>query len=419
MLDEIHPGRSTRIGFIRSNYAKILLMHDMEHYTSVDSLLDRLKPAQPVYCIYPHVYRRSAASFVAGFPGRVLYAVKACSEPAVVKILIEAGVHHFDCASLVEIEAVKSIDPDVDCYFMVPVLMRGEARAAQNEFGVRHFMVDHRSAIRRLDAEINLSRAVVFARMAVHHQAAVYDLSLKFGAALEEMPVLMQAIADSGAEPALAFNVGTLVTRPDAYRHSISLAAGLLKTLAFDVRLVDIGGGFPRSYPKFSMPPLDDYFENITKAKAQLPLAEGGEILAEPGRALAAPGLSAISEVLLRKDKRLYINDGMHGVFWELRYEGHDAYACRSYRDGKRHEGKLLPFTIFGPTCDSEDELPGKVDLPEDIRAGDHLEFGGLGAYSLSGRTNFNGRFSDHIVMIDSSDQFPPGYHRYNLKLPV
>ena len=57
--------------------------------------------------------------------------------------------------------------------------------------------------------------------------------------------------------------------------------------------------------------------------------------------------------------------------------------------------------------------LPGKVELPEDIQVGDHLEFGGLGAYSLSGRTNFNGRYSDHVVIIDSLDQNPPGHVRY------
>jgi len=44
--------------------------------------------------------------------------------------------------------------------------------------------------------------------------------------------------------------------------------------------------------------------------------------------------------------------------------------------------------------------LPGAVGLPEDIRAGDYIEFSGIGAYSLSGRSNFNGHFSDTIVTI-------------------
>ncbi len=387
-------------------------MREPEHYDRVESLLQQLKPAEPVYCIYPHVYRQSASQFLAGFSGRVLYAVKACAEPAVIQVLIEAGVRHFDCASLIEIEIVKSVDASVECYFMVPVLIRGEARIAQQRYGVHHFVVDHISAIDRLAGEIDLSKAILFARMAVHHQAAMQELSVRFGAPVSEMPGLLQAIVESGAEPALAFNVGSMVTSPDAYRHSISVAADLLEALPFEIRLVDIGGGFPRSYPRFEMPPLQDYMAGIREAIAGLRTAPGREILTEPGRALAAPGMSAISEVLLRKDDRLYINDGMHGIFWELRYKGHDTFACQSYRDGKRLEGPLKPYTLFGPTCDSADQLPGKVDLPEDIQPGDHLEFGGLGAYSLSGRTDFNGRRSEHIVMIDSADAFPPGYSK-------
>ena len=386
----------------------------MEHYTSVTSLLAKLKPAEPVYCIYPHVYERAARDFVNGFPGRVLYAVKACMDPAVLGILIDSGIRHFDCASLVEIEAVNALDKDATCYFMVPVRTRGEARVAQEKFDVRHFLVDHPSGIERLEAEIDMRKSVVFARMAVHHESAMHDLSVRFGAPVDEIPSLIAAIADTGAEPALAFNVGSMVTSPDAYRHSINVAANLLQELPVDIRLVDIGGGYPRSYPGFEVPPLRDYFDSIREAAGQLQLADGGEILGEPGRALAAPGLSAISEVIQRKDNRLYINDGMHGIFWDLRYKGQDEFAWRCYRDGQNLEGNLQPFTLYGPTCDSRDVLPAKVDLPEDIRAGDHLEFGGLGAYSLSGRTDFNGRYSDHIVMIDSLDQFPPGDKLYN-----
>jgi len=307
----------------------------MEHYTSVRSLLAKLKPAEPVYCIYPHVYERAARDFVNGFPGRVLYAVKACMDPAVLGILIDSGIRHFDCASLVEIEAVNALDKDATCYFMVPVRTRGEARVAQEKFDVRHFLVDHPSGIERLEAEIDMRKSVVFARMAVHNESAMHDLSVRFGAPVDEIPSLIAAIADTGAEPALAFNVGSMVTSPDAYRHSISVAAKLLQELPVDIRLVDIGGGYPRSYPGFEVPPLRDYFDSIREAAGQLQLADGGEILGEPGRALAAPGLSAISEVIQRKDKRLYINDGMHGIFWDLRYKGQEEFAWRCYRDGQ------------------------------------------------------------------------------------
>jgi ornithine decarboxylase len=234
------------------------------------------------------------------------------------------------------------------------------------------------------------------------------DLSSKFGAQPGDVPRLLTLVRDRGAEPALAFNVGSLVTRPEAYRHAIETASGVLATLPFQVRLVDIGGGFPRAYPGFPVPPLEDYFQTVRETADQLPLAPGGELLAEPGRALAAPGLSAVVEVLLRKDNRLYLNDGMYGIFWELRFKAHMRFAVRAFRNGERLEGVSASFQLFGPTCDASDVLPGEVELPVQLRAGDHLEFGQVGAYSLSGRTRFNGLYSERIVHITSSNEQPP-----------
>ena len=69
-------------------------------YPDIRSLLEDRQPRLPVYCIYPHVYRRVAEHFVSGFPGRVLYAVKANNHPYVIQALFGGGVTHFDCASL-------------------------------------------------------------------------------------------------------------------------------------------------------------------------------------------------------------------------------------------------------------------------------------------------------------------------------
>jgi len=369
-------------------------------FDSVDELLGSHRPIEPVYCLFPQVYTENAAAFVAGFPGRVLYAIKANDHPAVLRAIHAGGVRHFDCASLPEIAAVHEVCGEATCYFMTPVRLRGAAAAAQREYGVRHFMVDHPSGIALLQEEIDLSSAVVFARMAVFHDSAMISLSNRFGAPPGDVPAIMRAIADAGAEPALAFNVGSSVTSPDAYRHSLRLAAGVLEALPFRVRLLDIGGGFPRGYPGFEVPPLPDYFSTIAAAAARLPLADDAEIFAEPGRALAAPGLSAVVEVRLRKDNRLFLNDGMYGIFWELRFPGHQRYPVRAFRDGQVIGGATMPFRLFGPTCDSSDELPSDVDLPAGIRPGDYLEFGCIGAYSLSGRTSFNGFRSEQVVTI-------------------
>jgi predicted Rossmann-fold nucleotide-binding protein len=153
---------------------------------------------------------------------------------------------------------------------------------------------------------------------------------------------------------------------------------------------------------------LDEFFEAVSETARRLPLASAGELMAEPGRALAAPAMSAVVEVLLRKDDRLYVNDGMYGIFWELRFKAHMRFAARAYRDGEPLDGEPAPFMLYGPTCDASDVLPGEVELPASIRAGDYIEFGQIGAYSLSGRTRFNGLFSNRIVHITSPAERPP-----------
>jgi len=304
----------------------------MQGFKNVGEMLRSWQPMEPVYCIYPHVYRETTGVFLRGFPGRVLYAVKANDDPAIIGILNRAGIGHFDCASLPEIRLVRKLCPEAECYFMVPVTVRGAFSEAFHQHGVRHFMVDHPAGLDILEKEVSMPDCVVFARMAVSHDSAKMDLSSKFGAPPAEMPALLNRIRTLGAEPALAFNVGSMVTSPEAYRHAIRVARDVLEPLDFRVRLIDIGGGFPRSYPGFPVPPLDEFFRAVSEASGRLPMQKGGELMAEPGRA----------------------------------------------------------------------------HLPDDIRSGDYLEFGNIGAYSLSGRTRFNGHYSERIVEITSPDATPP-----------
>lgn len=377
-------------------------------YRSVEELLRKTQPQTPVYCVYPHIYKQSTRHFVDGFPGRVLFAVKSNNHPVVLKLLHKFGIRHFDCASLAEIQLVSELCADSTIYYMNPVRLNGHAREAQRKHGVRHFIIDHHSGLAPLVDEIDPVDTVIFARMAVSHESAMENLSSKFGARPENIPELLQSIADTGAEPALAFNVGASVTSPDAYVYAMGVARDVLDKLPFRVRLMDIGGGFPKSYPGFEVPELKQFFERTALAKADVPLADNGELLSEPGRALSAPGLSAVVRVLLRKADRIYLNDGMYGAFWELRFRGHKQYPCRTYRSGEALSGETRAFRLFGPTCDSSDVLPAKVDLPADIDVGDHVEFGMIGAYSLSGRTRFNGFYSDDIVTIDDQKSLPP-----------
>jgi ornithine decarboxylase len=61
-------------------------------FASVSEMLGAWRPAEPVYCLYPQVYLDNTRACLQGFPGTVLYAVKANDEVPVLELLIEGGV---------------------------------------------------------------------------------------------------------------------------------------------------------------------------------------------------------------------------------------------------------------------------------------------------------------------------------------
>jgi ornithine decarboxylase len=371
-------------------------------------MVTALKPLEPVYCLYFRHLERGARRFLEGFPGRVLYAVKANNNPNAMRALYRAGVRHFDTASIPEIEQVKGLFPDAICYFMAPVRLRGAAEQAYHQYGVRHMVVDHQEELARVIRETGGSDLTVFVRMGTSNEDATYDLSTKFGASHEETIDLLKGVADAGAEPALAFNVGSLVMKTAAYERALQACGEVLERAGVDIGFLDVGGGYPLPYRGMEVPSLEEFFAAIAHARGALNLPAETELLAEPGRALVAEGVSLVTQTLLRKGQSLYLNDGVWGSFIEpVISHGLVEFPSRVYRDGDVVNDELEPFTIFGPTCDSLDRLPKPFRLPRSIRSGDWIEFGMMGAYTLTNRTGFNGFYPDTFVEIDEGS--PPG----------
>lgn len=385
----------------------------LDRYRDSADMVRALRPREPVYCLYSDTLAAEARRFLDGFPGRVLYAVKANPHPAVIAALWEAGVRHFDTASVPEIDLVKSVAPDATCYFMAPSRLLGAAAEARFTYGVRHFVVDHPNALNLLLEEVgdnDLDDLTIFVRMAAPHGGAMYEFTSKFGATPEMAAKLLVDIRASGAEPALSFNLGSMVLDPNAYGEGLKMAAGVLETAGVQPRLIDIGGGFPTAYEGLGTPSLDDMFSAIGDVRNSLPLPPRAELLAEPGRALVAEGVSLVTQVILRRENELFINDGIYGSLSEpIASDGQVHFPVRAVRaDDEAFSTEMRPFKLFGPTCDGADALPVPFDVPADIQVGDWIEFGMLGAYSLANRTAFNGFFPNAMVEI-SGAATPPG----------
>lgn len=369
-------------------------------YRDVPSFVHKVQPEYPVYCLRPAVLRESAREFIGLFPGTVMYSVKCNPNPRVINALYEAGVRDFETASLPEIRQIAEISGSTRAYFMHPAKTRTAISVAYGQFGVRHFVVDHRSELQKLNEEIGSDRAVVFVRLCPPESSdALYCLSEKFGARAEEAVCLLRDIRKAGYEAGVTFHVGSQCLNPKDFGAALELAGAVLDSADVEPDCIDVGGGFPVRYPDVEAPPLTDYIREITAGIDRIGLPETATVFAEPGRALVGAGCSLLTRVVLRKSDRIYLNDGIHGGLSELIDSGY-RLNTRVIRIGGPVTERLQPYHVFGPTCDSIDHLPPEFMLPTDLRDGDWIEFDQVGAYSNALSTSFNGFSSNQFIEV-------------------
>jgi Diaminopimelate decarboxylase len=163
---------------------------------------------------------------------------------------------------------------------------------------------------------------------------------------------------------------------------------------------INVGGGFPTIYPDLIPQSLDNYIREIKKGLSNLKLAKLPKIICEPGRSIVAESGSTIVKVILRKKQKLYINDGTYGTLFDGGVPN-IVYPSRLITNGRVISKKMTSFDFYGPTCDSMDYMKGPFILPNNIKEGDYIELGQLGAYGLTFRTNFNGFYSDNIFEVE------------------
>ena len=379
---------------------------DFPRFASMEKAIGALRPAEPVYCLHPEKFKVAAQRFLDGFPGVPMYAVKANPAPQVLDLVWASGIRHFDTASLQEVELIKTRFPEAVCHFMAPVRIPGYAKTSFEKYGVTDYVVDCDYELDKLLAETrNPKKLRIFVRLVTQLGGALLELSSKFGTNPDEAAVLLKRIADSGAEPALTFHVGSQCLSPFSYAQAVEIVRRTIDKAGVKITALDIGGGFPGPYTNNDVPPYLWYFDTIKEALATLELPEL-PIFCEPGRALIAEGVSLITQVVLRKKDRLFINDGTYGSFDELTLPGFNAdYPNRVFTvDAKGRAlqlpGELKPFRVYGPTCDTLDVLPRPQMLPEGISAGDFIVFDAIGAYSVAVRTGFNGFYPNQWAQI-------------------
>jgi ornithine decarboxylase len=327
---------------------------------------------------------------------RVFYAVKANPAPEILSALAELG-SCFDCASVGEIEMVLAAGATPDRISFGNTIKKERDVARAFELGVRLFAID-------CEAEADkIARAApgakVFCRILCDGSGAEWPLSRKFGCVPEmAIDVLEHAHRQGLTAHGISFHVGSQQRNPAAWDSALKSAAWIFRTLGergIQLRLVNLGGGFPARYLKEN-PSVRSYGSTIFAALRRHFGNRIPETIIEPGRGMVGDAGVIKAEVVLISQKQaddpvrwVYLDIGKFGGLAETMDEA-IRYPIRTERDG---DG-TAPCILAGPTCDSADVLYEKTpyDLPISLAIGDEVLIEGTGAYtSTYSAVAFNG----------------------------
>lgn len=222
-----------------------------------------------------------------------------------------------------------------------------------------------------------------------------------------------EAVAQAMAAPNLSlvglhFHIGSLIFETEPYQESIeyilSFAAQMKQKHGFELKELDVGGGFAAQYTLDSpAPPISAYAEAIasniiTKCQqVSLPLPR---LIIEPGRSIVARAGLSLYMVGAIKDipgVRCYVSvDGGMADNIRLALYGakHEAMVANKVREKETRE-----VTIAGKFCESGDILVRDVTLPPVI-AGDIIALAEAGAYCLSMGSNYNASLKPAVVLV-------------------
>jgi ornithine decarboxylase len=381
----------------------------MDYVLSPLDLTAREAPEGPVVIARPHRVAAAAEWFRTHFPGEVFYAVKANPSPWALDALWRAGVRNFDVASDAEAQLVATRFPGAQIAFMHPVKSRRAIARAFHEFGVKTFALDSEDELDKILTETGGAKDLtLMVRFAVPGEGAAYPLTRKFGVSPEDATSLLRRTRAASEEMlGVCFHVGSQCMRPDAFRTAMDIVNRAIVEAGVLVDIVDVGGGFPAIYPGMTPPPMIEYVNAVKAGFEEMFVAQNARLWAEPGRALVAEAGSTVARVELRKGDALYLNDGAFGTLFDATHLNW-AFPAKLLR-AEPSRAKLAPFRLYGPTCDSMDAAAGPFMLPADIREGDLIEIGSLGAYGATMGTRFNG-FGETVTIESKDAPWPSMY---------
>ena len=355
------------------------------------------KHGTPLVIIDHDVLRRNYAEFKKHLPKvQCYFAVKANCEPAIIRTFYKCGAS-FDVASMPEFMMVyaniKKLSAKAQQDFIWDKIIYANPTKPKETL----LALDKYKPLVTYDNAEELRKIKKFAphaglvlRLGVANTGSQCELSNKFGCAPGEAVDLIEAAFKLGlVVEGLSFHVGSQCTNFQNFVQALNAAAAVMKeskARGHELKILDIGGGFPAPYNKHVRP-----FRELAKAiNAEIDrlFDKDIQILAEPGRFLVATAATSVARVIgkaVRDSKQCYyINDSVYHTFSGIIFD-HCQYPLSAFKSGKREI-----CAVFGQTCDGLDTISQSDQLPA-LEIDDLVYAENIGAYSNASATFFNG----------------------------
>lgn len=351
----------------------------------------------PLVVVDHDVIRQNYATFRAHLPkAQCYYAVKANPEPAIVRTLYRLGAS-FDVASMPEFmmvyENIRHLSPKEQQDFIWDKIIYANPIKPKETLQA----LDQYKPLVTYDNPAELEKIRRYAphaglvlRLRVPNTGSMVELSSKFGCDPGDAVDLIAAAFGAGlVVEGLSFHVGSQCTNFENFVQALNIAAAVMneaRTRGFEIKILDIGGGFPAPYN----PHVKPFEELARKINAELDrlFAPEVQILAEPGRFLVATAATAVARVIgkaVRDGKKCYyIDDSVYHTFSGIIFD-HCPYHLKAFKPGKTEI-----CAVFGQTCDALDTISLAEELPE-LEIDDLVYAENIGAYSSASSTWFNG----------------------------
>jgi ornithine decarboxylase len=351
----------------------------------------------PLVVVDHKVLRENYEQFRKHLPRvQVYYAVKANSDPAIVQTFYDVGAS-FDVASMAEFlivhEKIKHLPAQERQDFIWDrIIYANPIKAVETLTQLDQYKplitYDNHEEVLKIARYAPHSGLVL--RLGVPNTGSMVELSSKFGALPGEAVDLIAFAHNNKLQvEGLSFHVGSQCTNVQNYIQALHLAAGIFseaKDRGFDLKLLDIGGGFPAHYDD-SVPAFKSLAKTINAELDRL-FPEPIEILAEPGRFLVASAATAVAQIIgkaVRGGKLCYyLDDGVYHTYSGVIFD-HCRYRLKSFR-----KDPTQICAVFGPTCDALDTISLAEQLP-DLDRGELVYAENMGAYCAASSTYFNG----------------------------